>query len=93
MVPAYSITSSARSRNASEIFRPDDLGGRQIDDQVESGRLLDWNVSWFRSTQNLVNYFASAPKASRFLAFTYGAKIPNPAHAAAARRAARRIRV
>jgi hypothetical protein len=38
----HSITSSARSRNDSEIFSPSVLGSLEIDDQLEFGRLLDW---------------------------------------------------
>src|SRR4030095_2798374 len=37
------------------------LGGRQIDDEFELGRLLDRNFAWLRTAQNLVNIVRGAP--------------------------------
>jgi hypothetical protein len=35
--------------------------GRQIDDEIESGRLLDGDAGRFRPAQNLVNKIGGAP--------------------------------
>jgi hypothetical protein len=32
------------------------LGGRQINDEIELGRLLDRKIGWLRPTQNLVDH-------------------------------------
>jgi hypothetical protein len=36
------------------------LGGRQIDNELKVGRLLDWNVGWLSAAQNLVDEVGSA---------------------------------
>src|SRR5215467_8240548 len=41
------------------------LGGRQIDDEIELCRLLDRDVGWLRSAQNLVDIVSSAPEQVR----------------------------
>src|SRR6516164_6173449 len=46
-------------------FEPERLGGGEIDDEIELGRLLDWDVGRFRSAQNLVDEIGSAPKQVR----------------------------
>src|SRR5262249_10536400 len=38
------------------------LRGREIDDKIELGRLLDWQVRRLSPTQNLVGKIGSAPK-------------------------------
>src|SRR6516162_3964792 len=43
-------------------FEPERLGGGEIDDEIELGRLLDWDVGRFRSAQNLVDEIGSAPE-------------------------------
>src|SRR5215831_15008896 len=42
--------------------QPKRLGGGQIDDEIELGRLLNGNVARLRPAQNLVDEFAGAPK-------------------------------
>src|SRR5262249_10931098 len=37
------------------------FGGRQIDDELEFRRLLNWNVGWLSTAQNLVDEFGGAP--------------------------------
>ncbi len=41
------------------------LGRRQIDDEIESGRLLDWDVARLHPTQNLVDIVGRAPEQVR----------------------------
>src|SRR5215467_11977807 len=41
------------------------LGGDQVDDQVEFGRLLHWYVGRFRPAQNLVDILGDAPEKVR----------------------------
>jgi hypothetical protein len=36
--------------------------GRQVDDKIELGRLLDRDVGWLHPTQNLVDIIGSAPE-------------------------------
>jgi hypothetical protein len=57
----YSITSSARasSDGHGEAKR---LGGGQVDDQIELGRLLDRDVTGLRPAQNLVYILGGAPE-------------------------------
>src|SRR5262249_14779756 len=43
-------------------FEAEQLGGRQIDDELELGRLLDRNVAWLRSAQNRVDIVTGAPE-------------------------------
>src|SRR5215467_8797261 len=38
------------------------LGGREINHEIELGRLLDRKVGWLRPTQNLVDKLASTPE-------------------------------
>src|SRR6516162_679531 len=38
------------------------LSGEQIDDEIEFGRLLDWDVGRLGPTQNLVDKVGGAPK-------------------------------
>ena len=42
----YSITSSARASSVGGTVEAERLGGFEIDDQLEFGRLLDRQVSW-----------------------------------------------
>jgi len=41
--------------------QPERLGGRQIDDEIEFGRLLDRDVARLRPAQNLVDIVGGAP--------------------------------
>src|SRR5215472_12030721 len=43
-------------------FQAERLCSRQIDDEIEFGRLLDRKVGWLRPTQNLVDKVASTPE-------------------------------
>src|SRR5215469_13483488 len=43
-------------------FEAERLGGRQIDDEIELGRLLDRDVPGLRPVQNLVNVVTGAPE-------------------------------
>src|SRR5262249_61952413 len=36
------------------------LGGRQVKDEIEFGRLLDWDIARLRPAQNLVGEFSGA---------------------------------
>src|SRR6516164_6479059 len=38
------------------------LGGREVDDEIELGRLLDWDIAGLRPVQNLVNIVTGAPE-------------------------------
>jgi hypothetical protein len=42
-------------------FEAEHLGGRQIDDEIELGRLLYRDVARLRSVQNLINIFGGTP--------------------------------
>src|SRR5262249_25019968 len=46
-------------------FVPESVGGRKVDDQIESGRLLDRDVAWLRPAQNLVDDVGDAPELVR----------------------------
>src|SRR6516162_2158453 len=48
-------------------FKTEQLGGRQIDDEIELGRLLDRNVAWLRSAQNFVDIVTGAPEQVRLV--------------------------
>src|SRR5262249_58827711 len=41
------------------------ISRRQIDDEIEVGRLLDWDVAWLRPVQNLIDIFGGAPEQVR----------------------------
>src|SRR5262249_19142209 len=41
------------------------LCGREINDEIEFGRLLDWQVAWLGATQNLIDVVAGAPEQVR----------------------------
>src|SRR5262249_12953923 len=43
-------------------FEAERLGGRQIDDEIELGRLLDRDIAGLRPAQNLVDQFGGAPE-------------------------------
>ena len=38
------------------------LGGRQIDYEIKLSWLLDWDIPWLRSTQNLIDQIGGAPE-------------------------------
>jgi hypothetical protein len=40
--------------------KPEGIGSLTIDDKIKLGGLLDWNVGWLRTAQNLVNHFGGA---------------------------------
>ena len=42
--------------------KPERLGGLEVDDQLEFGRLLDRDVGGLRPAQNLIDQLGSAPK-------------------------------
>src|SRR5262249_14850152 len=46
-------------------FEPESVGGRKVDDEIESGRLLDRDVAWLRPAQNLVDDVGDAPELVR----------------------------
>src|SRR5262245_8904063 len=48
--------------HARRHFEAERLGGRQIDDQIELGRLLDRDVGRLRPAQNLVDILGRAPE-------------------------------
>ena len=58
--PHHSITSSARASRVSGISRPSALAGLQVDDQLKSRRLLDWDIGGLRAFENLVDVIAGA---------------------------------
>ena len=58
----HSITSVARSRNESRHRESERLGGRQVDDEIELGRLLDREVGRLGAAQNPVDIAACAPE-------------------------------
>src|SRR6266436_4952621 len=43
-------------------FKAEHPGGGEVDDEIELGRLLDRDVGWLRSAQNLIDIVASAPE-------------------------------
>ena len=47
--------------------QPEGLGGFQIDDELELGRLLNWEVAWIRAFQDLVDVDRGATVLSRKL--------------------------
>src|SRR6266436_3022598 len=59
LAPPHSITFGAREQGGRDI-ETERLGDRQIDNEVELGRLLDWNVGRLRPAQNLVDEVGSA---------------------------------
>ena len=48
--------------------KPERLGGLEIDDEIEFGRLLDRDVGGLRPAQNLIDQLGGAPKRSGKLA-------------------------
>jgi hypothetical protein len=54
-----SITLSARSKKASEMFSPIALGGGQIDNEIELRRLLERHVSGLCPRRILSTYSAA----------------------------------
>ena len=65
LAPLHSITSSARARSVRGIVETERLGGGQIDDEIEFGRLLDREVARLRPAQNLVDIVGGAPEQVR----------------------------
>ena len=45
--------------------KPECLGGLEIDDEIEFGRLLDRDVGGLRPAQNLIDQLGGAPKQIR----------------------------
>jgi hypothetical protein len=56
-------------------FDAEGLGGRQIDDEVEAGRLFDWDIARLRPVQNLINHLGGAPEQGR-VAWSVGNETP-----------------
>ena len=65
LAPPHSITSSARASSVGGTVEAERLGGRQIDDEIELGRLLDREVGRLRPAQNLVDIVGGAPEQVR----------------------------
>ena len=65
LAPSHSITSSARASSVGGTVEAERLGGRQIDDEIELGRLLDRDVGRLRPAQNLVDIVGGAPEQVR----------------------------
>ena len=63
--PHHSITSSARASKRRRNVEAERLGGREIDDEIEFGRLLDRDVGGLRAAQNLVDIVGGAPEQVR----------------------------
>ena len=61
----HSITSSARASSVGGTVKAERLRGREVDDELELGRLLDRQVGGLRSTQNLVDIVTGAPEQVR----------------------------
>jgi hypothetical protein len=59
----YSITSSARCSTDCGTANAKRLGGLQIDDQFEFGRLLDWQIAGLGALQD-------SPRVSPFKQYT-----------------------
>ena len=57
----HSIISSARARNDFRDRQPERLGAREIDDELELGRLLDRDIAGLRAMrrQRCSRHFAS----------------------------------
>jgi hypothetical protein len=64
-VPTYSMTSSARNRNEFWDREAKRLGYCEIDDEIEFGRRLDWDIAGHRPAQNLVDQLGGTPEQSR----------------------------
>ena len=62
--PLHSITSSARSEQRRWHLEAERLGDREIDDELELGRLLDRQVTRFRAAQNFVDIIGCAANKS-----------------------------
>ena len=62
---SHSITSSARASSVGGTVEAERLGGVQVDDEIELGRLLDRDVGRLRPAQNLVDIVGGAPEQVR----------------------------
>jgi hypothetical protein len=54
-MPAYWITSSAVANSVSGMVRPWDLGGLEVDDELELGRKLDRQICQLFAAQDAVD--------------------------------------
>ena len=62
--------------------KPERLGGLEIDDEIEFGRLLDRDVGGLRPAQNLIDQLGGAPKQIRKAAlFRYFDQAPKQLYA------------
>ena len=58
---SYSITSSARASNCGGTVEAKCLGGFQIDDQFELGRLLDRQIGGLFALEDAIDVTCCAP--------------------------------
>src|SRR5262249_7329810 len=56
----YSITSSARASRVGGIFDAECHAGDQVDDEIELGRLLNWNIARLGTAQVFIDVVGSA---------------------------------
>ena len=61
LAPPHSMTSSARASSIGWHLDANRLGGDEVDDKIELGRLLHRDIGGLRSTENLVDKVACAP--------------------------------
>ena len=57
---SHSITSSARASSDSAEWKPERLSSLEVDDQLEFGRLLDWQVAGLCPPQNHIDIIGGA---------------------------------
>jgi len=43
-------------------FDPERDCGGQVENEIELGRLLDWQIAWLHASQNLINILGGAPE-------------------------------
>src|ERR1700704_2839495 len=58
--PGFNLLVGEREQRGRD-FEPERLRGSEVDDELELGRLLDWNIRWLFAFQYLVDEFCRAP--------------------------------